>query len=165
MFERLTLSLNGEESFNFENTNFVASVFFEPDGCAQLVISEDKTRLAQGAKLLFPYRGAFVMFLLARLAIWQVSSARSKKLKVKTFVHTMQSELQVPLLLEEVAWRRTKTTRVLRPLSGGETFLRLFFKGLVPFDRPASIGLDLQFHLSAVVKKKKRKKRKKIFNI
>lgn len=157
MFERLTLSLNGEATFDFENTNFVASVFFEPDGCAQLVISEDKTRLAQGAKLLFPYRGAFVMFLLARLAIWQISSARSNKIKIKTYIHTMQSELQVPLLMEEVAWRRTKTTRMLRPLTGGETFLRLFFTGLVPFDRPANIGLDLQLHLSPVVIQRKKK--------
>ena len=138
VFEKLCFSLNGSTEFNWENAHFVSCVYFEPDGQCLLVISQDKVKGTEFAKLQFTNRGAFVCFLLARLSLWQVRKAREEEMAVEcSFIAPLERTTLVPMFLKRKVFRSKPT--VLRALSGGELFRDYVLESLVEVDFPEEV--------------------------
>ena len=150
MLEKLCFSLNGSTQFQWENANFVSCVFFEPGGQCLLLISKDKVKGTEVAKLQFANRGAFVCFLLARLAMWQIKYARRQMMAVESpFIPPLERATIIPLFLKKKVFRYKPT--VLRPLCGGEIFLDLMLEGLVEVEFPDELSNCMEMEWPDVV--------------
>ncbi len=146
MLEKLCFSLNGSTQFDWENVGFVSCIYFEPGGQCVLLISKDKVKGTEVAKLQFTNRGAFVCFLLSRMSLWQARAARKVGMAIECrFIPRLEREIMIPLFLKKKLFRSKPT--VLRTLSSGETFLELFLESLVevPFPGIVSVSMDMEW--------------------